>query len=80
MRIKVEVMVPNKFTNGRRNSNMELIRVILSDENLKEAVRRVKSNKGVPRVDKMTVYEIDRYLAKNLENIKKSVLEKKYRP
>ena len=58
---------------------MELIRVILSDENLKEAVRRVKSNKGVPRVDKMTVYEIDRYLAKNLENIKKSVLEKKYR-
>ncbi len=59
---------------------MELIRVILSDENLKEAVRRVKSNKGVPRVDKMTVYEIDRYLAKNLENIKKSVLEKKYRP
>ena len=80
MRMKVEVMVPNKFTNGRRNSNMELIRVILSDENLKEAVRRVKSNKGVPRVDKMTVYEIDRYLAKNLENIKKSVLEKKYRP
>ncbi|WP_300079062.1 hypothetical protein [uncultured Thomasclavelia sp.] len=78
--MKVEVMVPNKFTNGRRNSNMELIRVILSDENLKEAVRRVKSNKGVPRVDKMTVYEIDRYLAKNLENIKKSVLEKKYRP
>ena len=73
-------MVPNKFTNGRRNSNMELIRVILSDENLKVAVRRVKSNKGVPRVDKMTVYEIDRYLAKNLENIKKSVLEKKYRP
>lgn len=59
---------------------MELIRVILSDENLKEAVRRVKSNKGIPRVDKMTVYEIDRYLAKNLENIKKSVLEKKYRP
>ena len=59
---------------------MELIRVILSDENLKVAVRRVKSNKGVPRVDKMTVYEIDRYLAKNLENIKKSVLEKKYRP
>lgn len=59
---------------------MELIRVILSDKNLKEAVRRVKSNKGVPRVDKMTVYKIDRYLAKNLENIKKSVLEKKYRP
>ena len=80
MRIKVEGMVPNKFTNGRRNSNMELIRVILSDENLNEAIKRVKSNKGVAGVDKMTVYEIDEYLAKNMESIKQSILEKKYRP
>ena len=80
MRMKVEGMVPNKFTNGRRNSNMELIRVILSDGNLNEAVRRVKSNKGVPGVDKMTVYEIDEYFEKNMESIKQSILEKKYRP
>ena len=59
MGMKIEGMVPNKFTNGRRNNNMELIKVILSDENLNEAIRRVKSNKGVPGVDKMTVYEID---------------------
>ena len=78
--MKVEGMVPNKFTNGRRNSNMELIRVILSDGNLNEAVRRVKSNKGVPGVDKMTVYEIDEYFEKNMESIKQSILEKKYRP
>ena len=59
---------------------MELIRVILSDGNLNEAVRRVKSNKGVPGVDKMTVYEIDEYLERNMKRIKQSILEKKYRP
>ena len=48
MEMKVEGMVPNIFTKGRRNSNMRLIEMILSEENLKEAIRRVKSNKGVP--------------------------------
>lgn len=80
MGMKVEGMVPNKFTNGRRNNNMELIQVILSDENLNEAIRRVKSNKGVPGVDKMTVYEMDEHLEKNMESIKRSILEKKYKP
>ena len=81
MGMKVEGMVPNKFTNGRRNNNnMKLIKVILSDENLNEAIRRVKSNKGVPGVDKMTVYEMDEHLEKNMESIKRSILEKKYKP
>ena len=43
---------------------MKLIEVILSEENLKEAIKRVKSNKGVPGVDEMTVYEIDTYFKK----------------
>ena len=59
---------------------MKLIEVILSDENLKEANKRVKSNKGVPGFDKMTVYEIDAYFEENLDNIRKSILEKKYKP
>lgn len=41
---------------------MELIEKILSEENINEAIRRVKSNKGAPGVDKMTVNEIDKYL------------------
>lgn len=59
---------------------MELIKVILSDENLNKAMRRVKSNKGVSWVDKITVYEIDEYLEKNIEGIKQSILEKNYKP
>ena len=73
-------MFPNIFTKGKENNDMELINVILNDENLKEAVRRVKSNKGVPGVDKMSVNEIDEYLEKNMDNIKQSILDKRYKP
>ena len=59
---------------------MKLIEEILSDVNLKEAIKRVKSNKGVPGIDKMTVDEIDKYFEMNKETIKKSILEKKYKP
>jgi len=54
--------------------------VILQDENLEEAIKRVKSNKGVAGVDKMTVDEVDEYFKSNKETIKKQILEKKYRP
>ena len=59
---------------------MKLMEVILQDENLEEAIKRVKSNKGVSGVDKMTVDEIDEYFKANKETIKKRILEKKYRP
>ena len=79
MEMKVEGMVSNIFTSEGRN-NMRLIEVILDDKNLNEAVKRVKRNKGVAGVDKMTVYEIDTYFQNNKERIKKEILEKKYRP
>ena len=56
---------------------MKLMEVILRDENLDEAMKRVKSNKGVPGVDKMLVDEIDAYFETNRETIKKQILEKK---
>lgn len=59
---------------------MKLIEVILRDENLEEAIKRVKSNKGVPGVDKMTVDEIDEYFKAYREQIKKQILAKKYKP
>ena len=79
MEMKVEGMVSNIFTSEGRN-NMRLIEVILDDKNLNEAVKRVKRNKGVAGVGKMTVYEIDTYFQNNKERIKKEILEKKYRP
>lgn len=58
---------------------MKLMEVILQDENLEEAIKRVKSNKGVAGVDKMTVNEIDEYFRIHRETIKKQIMEKKYR-
>ena len=59
---------------------MELTDKILSQKNLQEAMKRVKSNKGASGIDKMSVEEIDEYFSKHIEEIKTSIWEKKYRP
>lgn len=80
MRMEVEEIILGISTNGKRGNDMKLMEVILRDENLDEAMKRVKSNKGVPGVDKMLVDEIDAYFETNRETIKKQILEKKYKP
>ena len=59
---------------------MKLIEKILSEENLNEAVKRVKANKGACGIDKMPVSELDEYFRKHKEEIKTSIMEMKYRP
>lgn len=59
---------------------MELIDQILSQSNLKEAIKRVKANKGAAGVDKRTIYEIDDYFKKHQVEIKQSIRAMKYRP
>lgn len=59
---------------------MKLIEEILSKANLKEAIRRVKANKGVAGVDKMTVDQIDAYFEEHGEEIVDSIMNKQYKP
>ncbi len=59
---------------------MKLIEKILNDENISEAIKRVKSNKGAPGVDKMTVNEIDRYFDEHKGDIKESIMSMEYKP
>ncbi|QIA86971.1 group II intron reverse transcriptase/maturase [Lactobacillus johnsonii] len=59
---------------------MELIDQILSQSNLKEAIERVKANKGAAGVDKRTIYEIDDYFKKHQVEIKQSIRAMKYKP
>lgn len=59
---------------------MELIEKILSDENLNRAIKKVKSNKGAPGVDKVTVDQIDEYFVIHKEEIKNQIRNRKYRP
>ena len=59
---------------------MELIEQILSQNNLKEAIRRVKANKGAAGVDQKTIYEIDDYFKKHQTEIKQAIRAMKYKP
>lgn len=59
---------------------MKLIEEILRENNLKEAIKRVKTNKGVAGVDKMTVSQIDSYFEEHQKEIISSIMNKKYKP
>jgi group II intron reverse transcriptase/maturase len=59
---------------------MRLIEEILSTQNLSEAVKRVKSNKGSSGVDKMTIDQIDSYFNEHRDEIINSIMNKTYRP
>jgi len=59
---------------------MGLIDEILSEQNLNEAIKVVKRNKGAAGIDKITVNELDEYFSKNGSRIKASIKAKEYKP
>jgi len=59
---------------------MRLIEKILSEENLKKAIKKVKKNKGAPGVDKMTVHEVEEWFEKYQDEVIKLIMNKQYRP
>lgn len=59
---------------------MKLIEEILSENNLKEAIKRVKANKGVAGVDRMAVDKIDEYFEEHKTEIITDIMNKKYKP
>lgn len=59
---------------------MELIDRILREENIKMAVKAVKSNKGAAGIDRMQVSELERYFAEYGEEVKEQIRAKKYKP
>jgi RNA-directed DNA polymerase len=61
-------------------SRDRLLEKIVSRDNLNEAFKRVKANKGSHGVDGMGVDELLHYLKNNGETIKQQILDGKYRP
>jgi RNA-directed DNA polymerase len=59
---------------------MELIEVILSDQNLREAIQRVKRNHGAAGTDGMKTGELEEYFARHGEEIKAEIRNMQYRP
>ena len=59
---------------------MSLIEEILSEENLSEAIKRVKANKGASGIDKMTINQLDAYFYEHKKEIINSIMNKTYKP
>ena len=57
-----------------------LMEVICERENLKEALKRVKSNQGGPGIDGMTVGELPGYLKEHWLEIREQLLTGAYKP
>uniref|UniRef100_UPI002594EB78 reverse transcriptase domain-containing protein n=1 Tax=uncultured Brevibacillus sp. TaxID=169970 RepID=UPI002594EB78 len=61
-------------------SKGRLLEKIISRDNLNEAFKRVKANKGSHGIDGMGVDELLQYLKENGETLKQQILAGKYRP
>jgi retron-type reverse transcriptase len=53
---------------------------IVTDSNLIEAYKQVRQNKGSAGVDGMDIVQAHDYIMENLENIRRSVLDGRYKP
>jgi RNA-directed DNA polymerase len=69
----------NNSTNADSNEN-GLLEEILCDVNLNKAYKQVKRNKGAHGVDGMEVEYLLQHLKDNGEELRKSILDGKYRP
>src|ERR1700740_397827 len=58
----------------------QLMEEIVERENLKEALRRVKANKGGPGVDGITFDQLDDHLKQHWPAIREQLLSGTYRP
>jgi len=62
------------------NQKIGLLEKMLERNNMLQALKRVKGNKGAPGIDGMTVKELEPYLVKHWANIKTSLLQGTYQP
>ena len=60
--------------------NEHMMELICERENVKEALKRVKANKGAPGIDGMTVGELPGYLREHWPAVRDSLLNGSYRP
>lgn len=50
-----------------------LLESMLSNENIMEAYKQVKRNKGAPGIDGMTINELKGYLDENIDTIREQI-------
>jgi RNA-directed DNA polymerase len=60
--------------------NQQVMEAVCERENLREAVKRVKANKGSPGMDGMTVAQLPEYLKQHWPEIREQLLSGTYEP
>ena len=66
--------------NGVSKYSSDLLEQILSRDNMNNAYKRVKANKGSHGIDGMTVDELLQYLKENGKELRQSLYEGRYKP
>lgn len=75
-----ERITENNNTTNADMSKERLLEKIVDRDNMNNAYKRVKSNKGAYGVDEMGVDELLPYLIENGSQLRQSILDGKYRP
>jgi group II intron reverse transcriptase/maturase len=73
-----EVLMAARAT--ERSGRSDLMEMVVRRPNLQTALKRVKSNKGSPGIDGMTVDELSVHLREHWEEIREQLLAGTYRP
>jgi RNA-directed DNA polymerase len=69
-----------RVRNGKPEVKEEMLERILSKDNLNLAYKKVKSNRGSPGIDGMTVEEMLPFLKQQGESLRQSILGGEYKP
>lgn len=64
----------------KERTSMELLEKMLNDNNTKNAMERVVSNKGTSGIDGMKVEELYSYFDEHGEELKEQIRTRKYKP
>ncbi len=76
----VEALAAREVTEHPVMSNDTLMEIICSDDNVQQAMRRVRPNKGVPGIDGMTVYELGSHWGRHGSQIVNRLKSGRYHP
>src|SRR3990167_1531893 len=72
--VRADSLVTN-LTTEKPMFNSHLMEAVCEGNNLKQALKRVKQNKGAPGIDEMTVEDLGEYLKRNYLDIRNSSTE-----
>jgi RNA-directed DNA polymerase len=77
---RAETPTAKRMNESPANNDEQLMEVVCERENCLQALKRVKSNKGSPGIDGMTVEQLPGYLVEHWPAIREQLLSGSYKP